>query len=70
MEKLTSDSAQSEISTRVKEILRDLFIDDWKSEAYRQHQNFSERRNQTIKRQINALLDRTGVPAFAWLLVM
>ena len=35
MEKLISDSAQYEISARVKDILRALFIDDWQSEAYR-----------------------------------
>ena len=68
MDKLMPDSAQSEIITRVKEILRALFIDDWKSEAYHQNQNFAERRNQTIKRHTNTLLDKTGAPAFAWLL--
>ena len=29
MDKLTSDSAKSEIITRVKDTLIDLFIDDW-----------------------------------------
>ena len=29
IDELTSDSAHSEISTRVKDILRALFIDDW-----------------------------------------
>ena len=38
MDKLISDSAQSEISNRLKDILRALFIDDWKSEPYYQHQ--------------------------------
>ena len=33
MDKLTSDVAQSEISTRVKDILRALFVDDWQSKA-------------------------------------
>ena len=70
MEKLTLDSVKSEISTRVEDILRALFIDDWKSEAYQQHQNFAERRCQTIKRQNNTLLGRTSVPALTWLLAM
>ena len=34
MEKLISDSAQSDIYNRVKETLRELFIDDWKSEPH------------------------------------
>ena len=34
MDKLVSDSAQSEISNGVKEILRALFIDDWQSEPH------------------------------------
>ena len=70
MDKLMSDSDQSVIITMVKDVLRTLFLDDQQSEAYHQHQNLAERRYQTIKRQINALLDRTGTPAFAWLLSM
>ena len=42
MEKLMSDNAQSEISTRLKDILRAFFVDEWKSEAYYQHQYFAE----------------------------
>ena len=49
MDELMSDSTQSEISTRVKDFLRALFIDDWQSEAYHQHQKFYEIRYQTIK---------------------
>ena len=62
MDKLTSDSAQYEISTRVKDVLIALFIDDWQSEAYHQNQNFADRKHQTIKLQTNALLNRTGAP--------
>ena len=49
MDKLISDSTQSKISTRVKDILRALFIDDWQSEASHQHQNYAEIRHQTVK---------------------
>ena len=70
MDELTSDSTQSEISTRVKYILRSVFIDDWQSEAYDRNQKFGEQRCQTRKRQTNALLDRTSAPAFAWLIEM
>ena len=69
-DKLISHSAQSKINNRVVDILRVLFIDDWKSEAYYQNKNFSEKRNQTVKRHTNTLLDRTGTPDFTWLLAM
>ena len=46
IDKLISENSQSEISNRVKEILRAFFIDYWKSEPHYQYQNFSERRYQ------------------------
>ena len=64
MDRLTSDSAQSEISTRVKDMLRALFIYKLQLEAYHQHQKYSDRRCQTVKRQTNVLLDRTVAPSF------
>ena len=70
MDKLISDSAQVEIGKRVKDILRALVIDDWQSEPHYQHQNFAERRYSTIKPMVNKLLDRTGAPAFCWLLAL
>ena len=44
MDKLISDRAQVEISKRVLDILRALFIDYWQSEPHRQYQNPAERR--------------------------
>ena len=70
MDELTSDSTQSEISTRVKCILRSFFVNAWQSEAYNQNKKFGEQRCQTSKRQTDTLLDRTGAPAFAWLIEM
>ena len=70
MDKLTSDSAQPEIHNRVKDILLALFIDDWKSEPHYHHQNFAERRCQTVKRQPNTLLDRIGALSCTRLLAM
>ena len=67
---LISDSARSETSKRVKDILRALAIGDWQSEPHQQHQNPSERRYQTVKRLTNALLDRCGCPPSLWLLAM
>ena len=63
VDKLISDSEKSEIILRVKDMLRDLFIDDRKSETYHQHHNFAERRHQTIRRHTNTLLNRTRDPA-------
>ena len=70
MDRLVSDRAQVEISNRVKDILRALFIRSWQSEPHRQHQNPAERRIQTVKRMTNNVLNFTGAPAFTWLLCM
>ena len=40
---LISDRAQVEISKKVKDILRHLYIKDWQSEPGEQHQNACER---------------------------
>ena len=70
MNKLESDSAQVEVSDKVKDILRTLFIDSWQGEPYLQHQNPSERRYQTVKRTTNTVLDRTRAPPSTWLLCL
>jgi hypothetical protein len=68
--KLISDRAQVQISNKVKDILRALCISDWQSEPFQQHQNPAERRYQTIKALANTILDRTGSPAYLWLLCL
>ena len=70
MDKLITDRAQSEISNKVKDILRHLVIGDWQSEAHHQHQNAAERRYQDIKKMTNRLLDWSGAPASLWLLAL
>jgi hypothetical protein len=70
MDKLVSDRAQLEISNRVKDILRNLIIDDWQSEPYHEHQNAAERRYQVVKTTTNKVLDRTGASANSWLLAL
>ena len=65
-----SDSAQVEISNKVHDILRHLFVEDWQSEACHQHQNPAERRHQDIKRTVNRLMDRTDSPPSLWLLAL
>ena len=68
MDKLISDRAQVEVSNKVLDILRAMFIGDWQSKPYNQHQNPAERRYQDVKKYTNVLLDRTGAPAYTWLL--
>ena len=70
MKQLLSDSAQSEISKRILDILRTLCIPSWQSEPHQQHQNPCERRIQDVKRMTNTLLDRSGSLASTWLLAM
>ena len=43
MDKLVSDRAQTELSKKVLDILRNYIIDDWQSEPYHEHQNPAER---------------------------
>ena len=64
--KLISDSAHVEISNKVSDILRGLFIQSWQSEPHQQHQNPSEQWHQTMKQCVNATLNRTGAPASCW----
>ena len=70
MSRLLSDRAQVEISARVLSILRALHIGQWQSEPHQQQQNPCERRYQTVKTMTNTLLDRSGSPAYTWLLCL
>ncbi|HSN65310.1 MAG TPA: hypothetical protein VLS94_01660, partial [Fusibacter sp.] len=70
MDKLISDRAQAEISSKVKTILRALVIDDWQSEPHHQHQNYAERRYQTVKARTNVIMNCSGAPAKTWLLCL
>jgi len=68
--KLVSDRAQVEISEKVQDILRTLFIGHWQSKPHQQHQNPAERRFQTVKTTANTILDCSGAPASTWLLCL
>jgi hypothetical protein len=70
MSKLISDRAQVEISNKVMDIVRALFVRTWQSEPHQQQQNPAERRYQTVKTMSNTVLDRTGAPAHTWLLCL
>ena len=70
MDTLISDSAKAEISNKVKDLLRTLFIDDRQSEPHNKNQNFAERAWQDIQRRFNILLNWSGAPDECWLLAL
>ena len=70
MDLLISDSAKSETSKKVKDILRAYRIHDFQSEPDHQNQNTAERHIQRLKDGTNRVLDRSGAPAHTWLLAM
>ena len=70
MDKLLSDSAKTEISNKVMDILRAYHIPNWHSEPYHQNQNPAEWRYRTIKSWTNTVMNRSGAPANCWLLCL
>ena len=70
MTTLITDGGQYEISKKVADLLRSLFIKQHESEPYHQHQNRAEQRYGVVKRYINTLKNLTGAPAHCWLLCM
>ena len=70
-EELISDNAKEQISLKVQDILNMYNIPTHhKSEAYQQNQNTAERHIQDIKRSVEAVVDRTNMPAVLWLLCL
>ena len=63
MDKLLSDSAKTEISNKVMDILRAYHISNWHSEPYHQIQNPAEWRYRTIKSCTNTVMNRSGALA-------
>ena len=70
MDKLLSDSAKTEISKKVMDILRASHISNWHSEPYHQNQNPAEWWYRTIKSWTNTVMNRSGAPVNCWLLCM
>ena len=68
MDKLLSDSAKTEISNKVMDILRAYHITNWHSEPYHQNQNPVDWRYRTIKSWTNTVMNRSVAPANCWLL--
>ena len=70
MDTLISDGGKYEISKQVTDILRSLFIQDYQSEPYHQHQNKAENRFRLAKRYTNTVMNSSGCPACCWLLCL
>ena len=70
MDTLISDGGKYEISKRVTDLLRSLFIQDYQSEPYHQHQNKAENRFRLAKRYTNTVMNTSGYTACCWLLCL
>ena len=70
MNTLITGGGKYEISKKVADLLRSLFIKQYESEPYHQYQNKAEQRYGVVKRYINTLMNLTGAPAHCWLLCM
>ena len=70
MDKLISDSAKTEISNKVMDILSTYHISNWHCESYHQNQNPAEWRYRIIKSWTNTEMNRSGAPANCWLLCL
>ena len=70
MDTLISDGGKYEISKRVTDLLRSLFIQDYQPEPYHQHQNKAENRFGLDKRYTNTVMNTSGCPACCWLLCL
>ena len=70
MDTLISDGGKYEISKRVTDLLRSLFIQDYQSEPYHQHQNKAENRFGLAKHPTNTVMNTSGCTACCWLLCL
>ena len=70
MDTLISDGGKYEISQQVTDLLRSLFIQDYQSEPYHQHQNKAENHFGLAKRYTNTVMNTSGCPAFCCLLCL
>ena len=70
MDTLISDGGKYEISKQVTDLLRSLFIQDYQSEPYHQHQNKAENCFGLSKHYTNTVMNTSGCPACCWLLCL
>ena len=70
MDKLISDGASTEISRKVQDVLRALFIKAWQSERDKQEQQYSENRWKTVKGNTQWTMKNRDIPPAAWFLCL
>ena len=70
MDTIITDGGKYEISKRITNLLRSLFIKQHESEPYHQHQNNTEQHYGVFKRYIKTLMNLTGAPVHCWLLCL
>ena len=70
MNTFISDGGKYEIYKRVTDLLHFLFIKDYQSEPYHQHQKKAENRFGLAKRYTNTVMNTSGCPACCWLLCL
>ena len=70
MDTLISGGGKHEISKQVTDLLHSLFIQDYKSEPYHQHQNKAEKCFGLAKHYTNTVMNTSGCPACCWLLCL
>ena len=70
MDTIITDGGKYEISRKVADLLRSLFIKQYESEPYHQYQNKAEQHDGVVKRYINTIMNLTGAPAHCWLLCL
>ena len=70
MDTIITDGGKYEISKKVAHPLRSLFIKQYESEPYHQHQNNAVQCYGVVKKYINTLMNLTGAPAHCWLLYL
>ena len=70
MNTIITDGGKYEISKKVADLFRSLFIKQYESEPYHQHQNKAEVCYGVVKRYINTLMNLTGAPAHCCLLCL
>ena len=63
MDTIINDCGKYEISMKVADLLKSIFIKQNKSEPYHQHQNNAEQCYGAVNRYINTLMNLTGAPA-------
>ena len=64
------DGGKYDISKGVTDLLRSLFIQDYQSEPYHQHQNKAENHFGLAKHYTNTVMNTSGCPACCWLLCL